>query len=120
MTEGSALDHGGMPVTATTAAPGTQGRVFYNDDLTGFNFRREQVPLRVVLDTLLKYRSEADAPTIYVASTTLDTYLPGLREVEDLSAADRVRRRTARCSRKCPCRCAARPCPASAAPTCAR
>ncbi len=79
------FDHGGMPVTATTAAPSAKGRVFYNEDLSGFNFRREQVPLRVVLDTLLKYRSDPDAPTIYVASTTLDTYLPGLREENPLA-----------------------------------
>lgn len=78
------FDHGSMPVTATTAAPGTQGRVFYNEDLTGFNFRREQVPLRVVLDTLIKYRGDPHAPTIYVASTTLDTYLPGLRQANPL------------------------------------
>jgi len=78
------FDHGSMPVTATTAAPGTQGRVFYNEDLTGFNFRREQVPLRVVLDTLIKYRGDPHAPTIYVASTTLDTYLPGLQQANPL------------------------------------
>lgn len=73
------FDHGGMPVTATTAPPRAQGRVFYNEDMTGFDFRREQVPLAVVLDTLLKYRSAPAPPSIYVASTTLDSYLPGLR-----------------------------------------
>lgn len=72
------FDHGALPVTATTAAPAAQGRVFYNEDMSGFNFRREQVPLRVVLDTLLKYRRDPQAPMIYVASTTLETYLPGL------------------------------------------
>jgi len=79
------FDHGGMPVTATTAPASAQGRVFYTEDLRGFNFRREQVPLRVVLDTLLKYRNDPDAPTIYVASTTLETYLPGLREANPLA-----------------------------------
>lgn len=74
------FDPGAMPVTATTAPASAQGRMFYNEDLSGFNFRREQVPLRVVLDTLLKYRDDPHPPTIYVASTTLDTYLPGLRQ----------------------------------------
>lgn len=74
------FDHGTMPVTVTTAPPEAQGRIFYNPDMSGFNFRREQIPLRVVLDTLLKYQGQAAPPTIYVASTTLDSFLPGFRQ----------------------------------------
>lgn len=73
------FDHGGMPVVATVAPPEAGGRVFYNDDLSGFNFRREEVPLAVALDTLRKYLEAAAPPSIYVASTTLDTFLPGFR-----------------------------------------
>ena len=72
------------PVVATVAAPGTGGRVFYNDDLSGMNFRQEQIPLRTVLDTLLKYADHPSPPMIYVASTTLDTWLPGFRNDNDL------------------------------------
>ena len=71
------FDHGQMPVTATTAPPQAQGRLFYNADMSGFNFRREQIALKVVLDTLLKYQPDPDPPGIYVASTTLDSFLPG-------------------------------------------
>lgn len=71
------FDHGGMPVVATVAPPEAAGRVFYNHDLSGFNFRREQVPLAVALDTLRKYLDATAPPSIYVASTTLDTFLPG-------------------------------------------
>ncbi|MHC1653383.1 cupin-like domain-containing protein [Stenotrophomonas maltophilia] len=71
------FDPGQMPVTATTAAPESGGRLFYNADMSGFNFRREQVPLKVVLATLLKYASHPSPPSIYVASTTLDSFLPG-------------------------------------------
>ncbi|WP_282297117.1 cupin-like domain-containing protein [Stenotrophomonas sp. PS02289] len=74
------FDHGTMPVTATTAPPEAQGRIFYNADMSGFNFRREQIPLKVVLDTLLKYHGQATPPSIYVASTTLDSFLPGFRQ----------------------------------------
>jgi len=77
------------PVVATVAAPEAAGRVFYNDDLSGFNFRQEQIPLRTVLDTLLKYAGHASPPMIYVASTTLDTWLPGFRDHNDLSLAGR-------------------------------
>ncbi len=70
-------DHGTLPVTATTAPPSAGGRVFYNEDMSGFNFRREQIALKVVLDTLLKYQPDPAPPGIYVASTTLDSFLPG-------------------------------------------
>ena len=77
------------PVVATVSAPEIGGRVFYNDDLSGFNFRQEQIPLRTVLDTLLKYAGHPSPPMIYVASTTLDTWLPGFRGANDLSLGAR-------------------------------
>jgi hypothetical protein len=73
------FDHGSMPVVATVAPPEAGGRVFYNDDLSSFNFRREEVPLTVALDTLRKYLDAPAPPSIYIASTTLDTFLPGFR-----------------------------------------
>ena len=73
------FDHGSMPVVATVAPPEAGGRVFYNEDLSGFNFRREEVPLTVALDTLRKSLDAAAPPSIYIASTTLDTFLPGFR-----------------------------------------
>ena len=73
------------PVVATVGPPDIGGRVFYNDDLSGFNFRQEQIPLRTVLDTLLKYAEHDAPPMIYVASTTLDTWLPGFRGENDLA-----------------------------------
>lgn len=80
----AAFDHGQMPVTATTAAPDAGGRLFYNADMSGFNFRREQVPLKVVLATLLKYATDPAPPSIYVASTTLDSFLPGFTRANPL------------------------------------
>ena len=79
------FDHGTLPVSATTAPPEAKGRIFYNADMSGFNFRREQIALKVVLDTLLKYRGTPEPPTIYVASTTLDSFLPGFRQHNPLA-----------------------------------
>jgi hypothetical protein len=73
------------PVVATVGPPEAGGRVFYNDDLSGFNFRQERIALRTVLDTLLKYASHEAPPMIYVASTTLDTWLPGFRDENALA-----------------------------------
>jgi len=84
------FDHGGMPVTASVAPPEAVGRPFYNEDLSGFNFRREQVPLAVALDTLRKYLDDAAPPSIYVASTTIDTFLPGFRDENPIDLGDRA------------------------------
>ncbi len=77
------------PVVATVGPPAIRGRFFYNDDLSGFNFRQEQVPLKVVLNTLLKYVDDDAPPAIYVGSTTIDTWLPGFRAENDLALAPR-------------------------------
>lgn len=77
------------PVVATVGPPEIGGRFFYNDDLSGFNFRQEQVPLGVALQTLLKYVGESDVPAIYIGSTTIDTWLPGFRDRNDLAMEGR-------------------------------
>lgn len=69
----------GEAVVAQVGPPEIAGRFFYNADMSGFNFRPERVPLAVVLETLLRDLEVAQPPAIYVGSTTLDTYLPGLR-----------------------------------------
>lgn len=69
----------GEAVVAQVGPPDIGGRFFYNADMSGFNFRPERVPLSVVLETLLRDLHNPQPPAIYVGSTTLDTYLPGLR-----------------------------------------
>lgn len=78
------------PLPVTVAPPQARGRFAYEDDLSGLNCRVEQVPLGVVLDTLLKYADQTDPPAIYVASATIDTWLPGFRDENpiDLGARD--------------------------------
>lgn len=61
------------------------GRVFYNEDMSGFNFEPLRAPLGDVLDELEGYGGDAGAPTLYVGSTTVDTCLPGFRAENDLS-----------------------------------
>jgi hypothetical protein len=83
------FDRASGPVVATVGPPEIRGRFFYNADLTGFNFRQEQVALAVVLATLVKYLGDATPPAIYVASTTIDTFLPGLRGENDVDLSGR-------------------------------
>jgi hypothetical protein len=75
---------GAPPVVATVGPPEIGGRFFYNEDLSGFNFRQEKVPLDVALKTLRKYLPDPAPPAIYLASTTIDTWLPGFRAANDV------------------------------------
>ena len=76
--------YSGMKVTVLFAPPRAGGRFFYNDDLTGFNFRRAKTTLDSVLNDLDRAARDADPPTIYVGSTSVDECLPGFRAENDL------------------------------------
>src|SRR5580765_6326890 len=80
---GQAIDHlrrfaRDADVVAMIAPPQVGGRLFYNADLSGFNFHAERPRLGAVLDALQRQLGEADPPTIYLGSTTVDTFFPGL------------------------------------------
>jgi hypothetical protein len=78
---------GGRPVVVYTGAPEIGGRFFYNDDLTGLNFQAARLQLAEVLGRIRAMDGQADAPSIYIGSTDLDTYLPGMRAANDLTHA---------------------------------
>ena len=74
----------GEPVIAWFGEPDIQGRFFYNEDLTGFNFRVERQRLDRLLQQLQSLSEAQAAPAIYMGSTTVDTCLPGFRDANDL------------------------------------
>ena len=76
-------------VTAMLGLPEIEGRFFYNDDLSGFNFAPVRLRLDKVLDDLARYRGAGQEPAIYVGSTTIDTALPGFREQNDVDLQGR-------------------------------
>src|ERR1044072_3939264 len=65
-------------VNAMLGAPDSGGRFFYNDDLSGFNFKPVRIKLDAVLDEIARQGKSEIPPAIYVGSPTGDTYLPGL------------------------------------------
>jgi Cupin-like domain len=74
----------GAPVAIMTGPPEIDGRIFYNNDLTGMNFGRADAPLPALLTELLRCRSDERPPCYYVGSTTLEDCLPGFRAHNDL------------------------------------
>ncbi len=76
-------------VGAMLGAPEIEGRFFYNEDLSGFNFKTERMRLDAVLDGNRAVRVDARPRSIYVGSTTIDTALPGFREHNDIDLGAR-------------------------------
>lgn len=56
------------------------GRMFYNDDLTGFNFKRAKMPFKEALHELSTRMLEEKPDTLYIGSTTVERCLPGFLE----------------------------------------
>ena len=75
----------GKRVVGFAGRPEIKGRFFYNDDVTAMNFEAGRVLLDELLDRLQAEWHDDRGPAYYVGSTDLDTYLPGLREENDLA-----------------------------------
>lgn len=80
--------YNGTPVTVSEGPPGIDGRIFYNEDLSDFNFTMRRARLDAVLDELKRHRDDDNPPVHYVGSTTVDYILPGLRDENDLELGD--------------------------------
>ena len=66
------------PVVAYQVPANANGRVFYNDDMSGFNFTPRQAPLGTLLDHMLSVNTDA-GDSVYVGSTLTDRWLPEFR-----------------------------------------
>ncbi len=65
------------PVTVYVGDAVVDGRFFYNDDFTGFNFTSGKATVPQVLSRLADAKREDRLATIYVGSTPVDSLLPG-------------------------------------------
>lgn len=65
--------------------PEIEGRFFYNEEVTGLNFRPAMIKLDTVLDEILRHVDAVRPPALYVGSTTIDTCLPDFRQENDFN-----------------------------------
>jgi Cupin-like domain len=65
------------------------GRFFYNDDLSGFNFSSQRMPFQAVLGQLLGAAQTSPPPALYMGATTVDTCLPGLLDTMPIDLGGR-------------------------------
>lgn len=66
----------GTEVDVLEAAASTGGRLFYDEELTGFNFERRRDVIGATLDRLLSLAEVPDAPRLFIESIPTDEYLP--------------------------------------------
>ena len=64
------------PITIYRAASSAQGRIFYNDDFTGFNFQAAQKPMSELLSLLQIEQQQPTNTTYYMGSTHIGRFLP--------------------------------------------
>lgn len=76
-------------ITVYRAPPEAKGRIFYNDDFSGFNFQVANKPLSEVLQLLSGNKENTDdkQATYYVGSTLLQRFLPGFLDENSLPLA---------------------------------
>jgi hypothetical protein len=67
----------GRPAEVMIGAPAIDGRFFYSDNMQGFNFQRNAMPLGALLRKLLELEGDALAPALYAGAASVRDYLPG-------------------------------------------
>ena len=67
----------GSQVQALMTPPDQRGRIFYNADMSGFNFMRNQLPLSKVVEQVLRYAAFPNPPAVAVQSSPIPDCLPG-------------------------------------------
>jgi hypothetical protein len=73
-----------IPVTVCTANAGQKGRIFYNEDMSGFNFLAKRESFPVFIKALIDGKSIKNPSTMYVPSTDVAQWFPGISEENNL------------------------------------
>ena len=74
----------GERLLAYVGEPAIRARFFYDDSRTAMNFRAERIVLDAFLQRIEAGFDKADAPSLYMGSTDLRAFLPGLAAENDL------------------------------------
>ena len=67
----------GANVDAIMTPSEAHGRIFYRDDMSGFNFIRSQLPVSAVLSQLARYINVEHPPSVAILGAAIDDCLPG-------------------------------------------
>ena len=78
----------GVPVDALLTAPEIDGKIFYDDTLSGFNFLRNRLPLTAVAEQVLRYAQFQRSPAVAAQSALIRDCLPGFSLENPLNIVD--------------------------------
>ena len=78
----------GTAVDAILTPPEVEGRVFYNEDMSGFNFVRNRLAVTQVAEQVLRYAAFARPPAVAVQSALISDCLPGFAAENSLAVVD--------------------------------
>lgn len=76
----------GHPVDAIMCPTEVEGRIFYDAELSGFNFLRNRLALGAVVEQVLRYMSFERSPAVAVQSALMSECLPGFPAENRLGA----------------------------------
>jgi hypothetical protein len=78
----------GKPVDALMTPPDIDGRIFYDEPMTGFNFLRNRLPLTAVAEQVLRYAEFPRSPAVAAQSALISDCLPGFTAENSLKIVD--------------------------------
>ncbi|WP_229448239.1 cupin-like domain-containing protein [Massilia sp. CF038] len=78
----------GAEVDALLAPAAEKGRLFYQNDMNGFNFARRKLPVSAVIEQLARYSQFAAPPSVAVQSALIDECLPRFAQENVLPLLD--------------------------------
>ena len=82
--------HSGHDIVTFVAPAEAKGRFFYNDGMSGFNFKSDETPLSVFFEKLEREEGAKNPEACYAGSTDLPTFFPNMIEGDDLSLPGEV------------------------------
>lgn len=82
--------YSGKPVVGARQPAAAGGRFFYDETATRLNFTARREDLGQFLGDVLETLGQEDADHLYIGSTDLETYMPGLRDDNGLVLNDEM------------------------------
>ncbi len=83
----TAFDNGNT-VDVLLIPPEANGRISYRDDMNGFNFLRNKLPISAVIEQIARYSGFPNPPSVAVQSALIANCLPGFLAENKLTALD--------------------------------
>ena len=78
----------GLPIQTAVGPPAIKGRLFYSDDMRGFNFERINENFQAALERLFTHENDAEPPAIYAGAVTTGDGFPGFARENRLDLLD--------------------------------